>query len=170
MPFMETNSHNRYSQSTTTHHHLQPRSYGSHLNTSHKLPSSLPTSRSMNISPNDDDESLYLLWTHQLLVERGFNPTPIGSKYSIDDNNHDDDDDDDDSASSISSISADNDDNNLSLLFSTPASVTSPSYTHSSSMMLMDPTTTLTTTTTTSTTPSQSYISSFFSCIHYCFS
>lgn len=29
------------------------------------------------ISPNDDDEDLYLLWTHQLLKERGYEPSPL---------------------------------------------------------------------------------------------
>lgn len=48
------------------------------------------------ISPNDDDEGLYLLWTHQLLRERGYQP----SSCKVDD----DDDNDDDCRSIDSSI------------------------------------------------------------------
>ncbi|KAI8642518.1 hypothetical protein BD408DRAFT_416363 [Parasitella parasitica] len=33
------------------------------------------TSTATTISPNDDDEGLYLLWTHQLLRERGYQPS-----------------------------------------------------------------------------------------------
>ncbi|RCH94684.1 hypothetical protein CU097_013090 [Rhizopus azygosporus] len=39
------------------------------------------SSTASTISPNDDNESLYLLWTHQLLKEKGYNP----SSYNIDD-------------------------------------------------------------------------------------
>ncbi|KAI7871181.1 hypothetical protein BDF14DRAFT_1993334 [Spinellus fusiger] len=34
-----------------------------------------PTPNYTTVSPNDEDEGLYLLWTHQLLRERGFRPT-----------------------------------------------------------------------------------------------
>ncbi|KAI8099139.1 uncharacterized protein BX664DRAFT_320493 [Halteromyces radiatus] len=34
-----------------------------------------PTPPHTTISPNDDDEGLYLLWTHQLLREQGFRPS-----------------------------------------------------------------------------------------------
>ncbi|KAK4516571.1 golgi uridine diphosphate-N- acetylglucosamine transporter [Mucor velutinosus] len=33
------------------------------------------TTTPSTISPNDDDEGLYLLWTHQLLRERGYHPS-----------------------------------------------------------------------------------------------
>lgn len=46
------------------------------------------------ISPNDDDEGLYLLWTHQLLRERGYKPASCKLN----------DDDDDDCYSIDSSI------------------------------------------------------------------
>ncbi|ORZ25332.1 hypothetical protein BCR42DRAFT_5865 [Absidia repens] len=88
--------------------------------------SSLPKSHGASISPNDDDQSLYLLWTHQLLVERGFTPSPMAAAAENDD------------ASSTSSMSAENDDNEFSMLFSTPPSVSSPSYTNSTYMMGMD--------------------------------
>ncbi|KAL7319118.1 hypothetical protein PS15m_002288 [Mucor circinelloides] len=38
------------------------------------------------ISPNDDDEGLYLLWTHQLLREKGYQP----SSCKIEDEDDDD--------------------------------------------------------------------------------
>jgi hypothetical protein len=46
-------------------------------------------SSSSTISPNDDDEGLYLLWTHQLLRERGYEPSSCKlnedeDTYSID--------------------------------------------------------------------------------------
>ncbi|KAI8881399.1 hypothetical protein K501DRAFT_188992 [Backusella circina FSU 941] len=53
------------------------------------------SSSASTISPNDDDEGLYLLWTHQLLREKGFNPSSCRL---------DDDDDDDGNESVDSSI------------------------------------------------------------------
>ncbi|OAD03010.1 hypothetical protein MUCCIDRAFT_183978 [Mucor lusitanicus CBS 277.49] len=37
------------------------------------------------ISPNDDDEGLYLLWTHQLLRERGYQPSSCRMEDEDDD-------------------------------------------------------------------------------------
>ncbi|KAI9494318.1 hypothetical protein BDB00DRAFT_818700 [Zychaea mexicana] len=39
-----------------------------------------PTPPHTTVSPNDNDEGLYLLWTHQLLRERGFKPPPCRLK------------------------------------------------------------------------------------------
>lgn len=47
----------------------------------------MSSSAASTISPNDDDEGLYLLWTHQLLRERGYKPSSCKL-------NEDDDDDD----------------------------------------------------------------------------
>lgn len=47
---------------------------------------SLPASSSSTISPNDDDEGLYLLWTHQLLRERGYEPSSCKLDEDEDDN------------------------------------------------------------------------------------
>ncbi|SAM05934.1 hypothetical protein [Absidia glauca] len=149
---------------------LPPRSYGAMLTSKHSFSSSsssnFPTRKSSTqISPNDDDQSLYLLWTHQLLVERGFTPSPIATK-------------DDDGASSVSSISLDHDDNDISLLFSTPPSVSSPSYTNSSSGMFMDasakadPVTrasSISSSSSSSTTSSLYSTYTFFSWLSYCF-
>jgi hypothetical protein len=44
------------------------------------------SSSASTISPNDDDEGLYLLWTHQLLREKGFKP----SSCRLDDEDEDD--------------------------------------------------------------------------------
>ncbi|CAO3620985.1 unnamed protein product [Mucor hiemalis] len=55
------------------------------------------------IGSNDNDEGLYLLWTQQLLRERGFAPSPCTpDEY----NNGKRDDDDDSSISDMSSISS----------------------------------------------------------------
>lgn len=57
------------------------------------------SSAASTISPNDDDEGLYLLWTHQLLRERGYKPSSC--------NANDDDDDNESVDSSISNLSVD---------------------------------------------------------------
>lgn len=57
------------------------------------------SSAASTISPNDDDEGLYLLWTHQLLRERGYKPSSC--------NANDDDDDNESVDSSISDLSVD---------------------------------------------------------------
>lgn len=41
------------------------------------------------ISPNDDDEGLYLLWTHQLLRERGYKPSSCKLNEDEDEENDD---------------------------------------------------------------------------------
>ncbi|KAI8987428.1 hypothetical protein BDF20DRAFT_910052 [Mycotypha africana] len=79
--------------------------------------SSTRSSAASTISPDDDDESLYLLWTHQLLEERGFNLSKAkktikryGSleEDGATDNNNDEAEDDDDSIdSSITDFSLD---------------------------------------------------------------
>ncbi|CAO3628883.1 unnamed protein product [Mucor fragilis] len=52
------------------------------------------------ISPNDDDEGLYLLWTHQLLRERGHQP----SSCRMDDDDQDDCDSVDSSITDLSTV------------------------------------------------------------------
>ncbi|KAI9272178.1 hypothetical protein EDC94DRAFT_251791 [Helicostylum pulchrum] len=52
-------------------------------------PSTRSSPAASTISPNDDDEGLYLLWTHQLLRERGY--TPSSCKLNGDENDEDDD-------------------------------------------------------------------------------
>lgn len=42
-----------------------------------------PTPPHTTVSPNDNDEGLYLLWTHQLLRERGYKPASC-RKYNDD--------------------------------------------------------------------------------------
>lgn len=81
------------------------------------------------ISPNEDDEGLYLLWTQQLLREKGFTPSPCrpefedymekessnnkktgSSSNSLEDDASDNEDDDgDDSSVSDMSFSSDDD-------------------------------------------------------------
>lgn len=57
------------------------------------------------VSPNDNDEGLYLLWTQQLLRQRGFKPSPCTpDEYGRKDD--EDEDDDDSSVSDMSSISS----------------------------------------------------------------
>ncbi|CAO3642901.1 unnamed protein product [Mucor hiemalis] len=56
------------------------------------------SSAASTISPNDDDEGLYLLWTHQLLRERGYKPSSC---------NANEDDDNESVDSSISNLSVD---------------------------------------------------------------
>ena len=54
------------------------------------------------ISPDDNDEGLYLLWTHQLLRERGFTPSSCApDEYARDEHQ-----DDDSSVSDMSSVSS----------------------------------------------------------------
>ncbi|KAI7854078.1 hypothetical protein BDC45DRAFT_569619 [Circinella umbellata] len=83
------------------------------------------------VSPNDNDEGLYLLWTHQLLRERGFKPSPCRFKEEngqivaennndiINDDNDDDDDDSDDTRSTDSSLT-NGEDRESSLLLTSP--------------------------------------------------
>ncbi|CAO3642384.1 unnamed protein product [Cunninghamella blakesleeana] len=152
-PLYPTNS---YKSSTM----IYPKNYGSTLNDT-KVTNS-------NISPNDDDESLYLLWTHQLLVEKGYKPSIISS------HNDDNDDDDDDSSIDDNNI---NDKEELTLLFSTPPSISSPSlHTSTSSnhyqpiISSPSPTRMMTSSTSSSTTSGLSNLSqSFFSCFTSCF-
>ncbi|GAN00628.1 hypothetical protein MAM1_0001d00050 [Mucor ambiguus] len=77
------------------------------------------------ISPNEDDEGLYLLWTQQLLREKGFTPSPCrpefedymakessnkktnGSSNSLENDAMDNEDDDDSSVSDMSFSSDD---------------------------------------------------------------
>ncbi|KAI8061498.1 uncharacterized protein B0P05DRAFT_557317 [Gilbertella persicaria] len=59
-----------------------PSNYGS-ISTESRAES--PSLSLSTVSPNDDNESLYLLWTHQLLQERGFQPSPYKSHNSDDD-------------------------------------------------------------------------------------
>ncbi|KAK4517807.1 uncharacterized protein ATC70_001153 [Mucor velutinosus] len=78
------------------------------------------------ISPNEDDEGLYLLWTQQLLREKGFTPSPCrpefedymkkdsnkktsSSSNSLENDASDNEDDDDDSSVSDMSFSSDDD-------------------------------------------------------------
>ncbi|CAO0796469.1 unnamed protein product [Mucor circinelloides] len=79
------------------------------------------------ISPNEDDEGLYLLWTQQLLREKGFTPSPCrpefedyiekqnndkkdgSSSNSFENDASDNEDDDDDSSDSDMSLSSDDD-------------------------------------------------------------
>ncbi|SAM00521.1 hypothetical protein [Absidia glauca] len=69
------------------------------------LDSAPPTPPHTTISPNDDDEGLYLLWTHQMLRERGFRPSSCRTdSYHDQDSDNDDDDDDDDSSLSATSV------------------------------------------------------------------
>ncbi|ORZ04276.1 hypothetical protein BCR42DRAFT_429383 [Absidia repens] len=69
-----------------------------------------PTPPHTTINPNDDDEGLYLLWTHQLLREHGLRPASCRTnsyqdddKYQNNGNASDDDDDDDDDEDSSQS-------------------------------------------------------------------
>lgn len=77
------------------------------------------------ISPNEDDEGLYLLWTQQLLREKGFTPSPCrpefedymrkeskkaGSSSNSLENDTSDNEDDDDDDSSVSDMSFSSDD------------------------------------------------------------
>lgn len=62
------------------------------------------------IGSSDNDEGLYLLWTQQLLRERGFAPSPCTPDEYNNGKNNDDDDDDDSSVSDMSSISSGEDD------------------------------------------------------------
>ncbi|CAO3593837.1 unnamed protein product [Absidia cylindrospora] len=65
-----------------------------------------PTPPHTTINPNDDDEGLYLLWTHQLLREHGLRPASCRTNsYQDDDkyqnnNNANEEDDDEDSSQS----------------------------------------------------------------------
>ncbi|ORY96760.1 hypothetical protein BCR43DRAFT_492220 [Syncephalastrum racemosum] len=73
------------------------------------------TPQHTTVSPNDKDEGLYLLWTHQLLRERGFKPSscressdPLEYSSTVDgQDEYDDDDDDCDSRSTDSSLTQD---------------------------------------------------------------
>ncbi|KAI8069680.1 hypothetical protein BC940DRAFT_297279 [Gongronella butleri] len=58
-----------------------------------------PTPPTTTISPNDDDEGLYLLWTHQILRDHGLRPSSCRTS-SFERLADDDDDDDDDSSQS----------------------------------------------------------------------
>ncbi|KAI9366481.1 hypothetical protein BD770DRAFT_438616 [Pilaira anomala] len=49
---------------------------------------SIRSSAPSTVSPNDDDEGLYLLWTHQLLRERGYQPSSC--KLTADEEDDDD--------------------------------------------------------------------------------
>ncbi|ORZ04626.1 hypothetical protein BCR42DRAFT_429085 [Absidia repens] len=61
-----------------------------------------PTPPHTTISPNDDDEGLYLLWTHQLLREQGFRPSSCRTNSYKQQQHLDSDNDDDDDESSQS--------------------------------------------------------------------
>ncbi|KAL0073990.1 hypothetical protein J3Q64DRAFT_1426891 [Phycomyces blakesleeanus] len=81
------------------------------------------------ISPNDDDEGLYLLWTHQLLREHGFKPSSCRtSTLQGDDDTRsgNNDDDDDDIASDDSSVT--NHSLDLAASFQDPNVLTPPKY------------------------------------------
>jgi hypothetical protein len=69
-------------------------------------------SKTTTISPNDDDEGLYLLWTHQLLKERGYEPSPLKRILN-------DDSDNDSIDSSITELSTSNNNNINKSWFST---------------------------------------------------
>lgn len=134
------------------------------------------------VSPNDNDEGLYLLWTQQLLRERGFTPSPCTpDEYRKKGNNEEDDDDDDSSVSDMSSISSgeeeDGDDEEDMMidhyiveqrkLFS-PASSSTYAYSHRASMVSRYSTITATTETVTAE-QQQNPISAFFqSCFSSC--
>lgn len=68
------------------------------------LDSAPPTPPHTTISPNDDDEGLYLLWTHQMLRERGFRPSSCRTD-SYHDQDNDIDEEDDESSLSATSVS-----------------------------------------------------------------
>ncbi|KAI8139424.1 hypothetical protein BJV82DRAFT_627199 [Fennellomyces sp. T-0311] len=83
-----------------------------------------PTPPHTTVSPNDNDEGLYLLWTHQLLRERGFKPSSfrlqdegLGALPAESVTEHDYD--SDDSRSTDSSLT-EGDDNESSLLLTSP--------------------------------------------------
>ncbi|KAI8059651.1 hypothetical protein BC940DRAFT_313266 [Gongronella butleri] len=44
------------------------------------------------VAARDDDESLYLVWTHQWLVDQGYAPAPLSTQDSSSDDDADDDD------------------------------------------------------------------------------
>ncbi|KAG2207226.1 hypothetical protein INT47_012279 [Mucor saturninus] len=52
-------------------------------------PSTMSSPAASTISPNDDDEGLYLLWTHQLLRERGYKPSSCKLNGDEDEENDD---------------------------------------------------------------------------------
>lgn len=74
----------------------------------------------------DDNEGLYLLWTHQLLRERGFIPSPC----SFNEEEEDDD--------SISSLSEDEEQRHL-LFYPQTLSSDEPIYSYQSSMISHHP-------------------------------
>ncbi|GAA5811981.1 hypothetical protein MFLAVUS_005428 [Mucor flavus] len=51
-------------------------------------PSTRSSPAASTISPNDDDEGLYLLWTHQLLRERGYSPSSCKLNSDEEDENY----------------------------------------------------------------------------------
>ncbi|KAI8332018.1 hypothetical protein BC941DRAFT_134687 [Chlamydoabsidia padenii] len=65
-----------------------------------------PTPPNTTISPNDDDEGLYLLWTHQILREQGFRPSSCRTNSYHGNNDQDSDDDDDDDSSLSASVAS----------------------------------------------------------------
>ncbi|KAI9019216.1 hypothetical protein CLU79DRAFT_759201 [Phycomyces nitens] len=79
-----------------------------------------PTPTNTTVSPNDDDEGLYLLWTHQLLREHGFKPSSCRTSTL-----HGDDEDDDIGSddSSVTNHSLD-----LASSFQDPNTLTPPKY------------------------------------------
>ncbi|KAF7721140.1 hypothetical protein EC973_005363 [Apophysomyces ossiformis] len=90
------------------------RYYGATMNTTFSdgestLGQSAPaTPPHTTISPNDDDEGLYLLWTHQLLREHGLRPASCRPDDNDDDEEGNGEYDDDDD-SSITNLSMDGD-------------------------------------------------------------
>ncbi|KAI9300270.1 hypothetical protein BJ944DRAFT_273288 [Cunninghamella echinulata] len=134
---------------------MYPKNYGSNSNDT-KITSS------NNISPNDDDESLYLLWTHQILIEKGYKPSIIST--NDDEENGDDDDDE-------STLDDENDDKELTNLFSTPPSISSPSLHTNTSIhyqSISSPSSSISSDST-SNLNSDSSFKSFFSWFTFCF-
>ncbi|KAI9030084.1 hypothetical protein CLU79DRAFT_733982 [Phycomyces nitens] len=48
-----------------------------------------PSSFTTTVGPDDNDEGLYLMWTHELLRERGFTPVSCRSEVDEDEDNDD---------------------------------------------------------------------------------
>ncbi|CAO3593879.1 unnamed protein product [Absidia cylindrospora] len=98
------------SSSSSTSRLVVPKKYGSFLSIplsddTLSFDEAPPTPPHTTISPNDDDEGLYLLWTHQLLREQGFRPSSCRTN-SYNQQHSDDDNDDESSLSDEASLHA----------------------------------------------------------------